>query len=148
MYCPRCGSQVGDEAASCPMCEYIFPAEIVKPAATVGAPPLVPSPPVNDLGFQTVTTTPIPYGPGAIGPAPNALPWAILVSLCCCNVLGLVAVIFAAQSGAKWHAGDYDGAREAHRQAMVFTWVGFVLGFVPLLGYAVLMAISVISGEF
>lgn len=90
-----------------------------------------------------------PYGAGGpwdafSTPPPNYLVWAILTTFFCCMPLGIVSIVFAAQVGSKWSAGDHYGAREYSRRAKQFaTWsaasVGIIICiylFLGILGYA------------
>ena len=61
---------------------------------------------------------------------PNYLVQSILVTLCCCLPLGLVAVIYSAQVNGKLVAGDIAGAQAASRNAKMWAWIGFGLGVV------------------
>jgi hypothetical protein len=61
---------------------------------------------------------------------PNYLVQSILVTLCCCLPLGLVAVIYSAQVNGKLVAGDIAGAQVASRNAKMWAWIGFGLGVV------------------
>ncbi|HEX7808552.1 MAG TPA: CD225/dispanin family protein [Thermoanaerobaculia bacterium] len=53
---------------------------------------------------------------------------SIIVTLCCCLPLGVVAIIFAAQVNTKLAAGDIAGAREASDKAKLFCWISLALG--------------------
>jgi hypothetical protein len=68
---------------------------------------------------------------------PNYLIQSILVTLCCCLPLGVVAIIFAAQVNQKLAAGDVAGAREASANArkfvMIAFWIGIALTILGLL---------------
>lgn len=64
----------------------------------------------------------------ATEPIPNYLVQSILVTLCCCLPLGVVAIIFAAQVNSKLAAGDVAGAREASANARKFVMIGFWVG--------------------
>ena len=71
------------------------------------------------------------YGAGVPPPAtpiPNYLWQSIVVTLCCCLPLGVVAIIFAAQVNSKLAAGDLAGARDASAKARMFCWIAFGLG--------------------
>src|SRR5262249_40218583 len=47
-------------------------------------------------------------GGGSRGaPPPNYLVPSILVTLCCCLIGGIIAIVHAAQVNSKWAAGDY-----------------------------------------
>ncbi len=43
-------------------------------------------------------------------PPPNYLVFAILATIFCCQILGIVSIVFAAQVNSKWNAGDIQGA--------------------------------------
>lgn len=61
-------------------------------------------------------------------PIPNYLVQSILVTLCCCLPLGVVAIIFAAQVNTKLAQGDIAGAQEASSKAKMFCWLSVGLG--------------------
>jgi hypothetical protein len=61
-------------------------------------------------------------------PPPNYLVFAILVTIFCCQIPGIVSIVFAAQVNSKWSSGDYDGALNASRNAKLWAWVGFGTG--------------------
>jgi interferon-induced transmembrane protein len=66
-------------------------------------------------------------------PIPNYLVQSIIVTLCCCLPLGVVAIIFAAQVNSKMAAGDVAGAREASDKAKLFCWIAFGLGLAGII---------------
>ncbi|HEV2718930.1 MAG TPA: CD225/dispanin family protein [Thermoanaerobaculia bacterium] len=74
----------------------------------------------------------VPAPAGVVAPANinNYLVPSILVTLCCCLPLGVVAIIFAAQVNSKIAAGDTAGALQAAKNAKLFTWIGFGSGIV------------------
>jgi hypothetical protein len=61
---------------------------------------------------------------------PNYLVQSILVTLCCCWPLGIVAIIQAAQVNSKLQAGDYEGAVRASQSAKQLCWWSFGAGLV------------------
>lgn len=85
--------------------------------------------------------TPPPPPPSSFGapqpmsgqPIPNYLVQSILVTLCCCMPLGIVAIIFAAQVNTKLQQGDYAGASDASSKAKMFCYIGAGLGLVAVL---------------
>ena len=113
MNCPNCGTSNLDNASICVNC-----------GRTLGAASYTPPPPPAFGGGA-----PIPAGPQI----PNYLVQSILVTLCCCLPLGVVAIIFSAQVNSKLAQGDYAGAQEASRKAKMFVWIGFGLGLVAIL---------------
>jgi hypothetical protein len=60
----------------------------------------------------------------------NYLVESILVTICCCLPLGIVAIVFAAQVNGKLQAGDIAGAQEAADKAKKFCLIGLILGIV------------------
>ncbi len=63
-------------------------------------------------------------------PPPNYLTQAILVTLCCCTIGGIVAIVNAAQVNSKWEEGDYSAAYRASDKAKLWCWLSFAIGFV------------------
>jgi uncharacterized membrane protein YvbJ len=116
--CPNCGTNNLDNASVCVNCGR---------SLMSGTPSYTPPPPHTPS-----------YGSPAPGPAmgtqiPNYLVQSILVTLCCCLPLGVVAIIFSAQVNSKLAAGDVAGAREASNKAKMFAWLGFGIGIVVII---------------
>lgn len=63
----------------------------------------------------------------------NYLIPSILVTLCCCLPVGIVAIVYSAQVSSKLAAGDPVGAQAAANNAKLWCWIGAALG---LIGYA------------
>jgi hypothetical protein len=105
--CANCGRPL-NAAAAPPRTESYTPPPPPRPGSTPGVPP-----------------------PGAL--IPNYLVQSILVTLCCCLPIGVVAIIFAAQVNSKLAAGDVTGAQEASRKARMFCWLAFGLGLVAFI---------------
>src|SRR6478735_7457100 len=63
-------------------------------------------------------------------PPKNWLIEAILVTIFCCQVFGIVAIVFAAQVNAKFASGDYAGAESASADAGKWTKIAFFSGIV------------------
>lgn len=61
-------------------------------------------------------------------PPPNYLVFAILVTIFCCQILGIVSIVYAAQVNSKWSAGDYQGALDYSRNAKLWAWISFACG--------------------
>jgi hypothetical protein len=76
---------------------------------------------------------------------PNYLVQSILVTLCCCLPAGIVAIVYAAQVNSKVAAGDIAGAMESSRLAKIWSWVGFGLGILVTLIYAIAGGLSSLS---
>lgn len=63
-------------------------------------------------------------------PPSNYLVFAILTTIFCCQVFGIVSIVYAAQVNSRWYAGDYEGAIIASRNAKTWAWVAFGSGLV------------------
>jgi hypothetical protein len=61
---------------------------------------------------------------------PNYLTQSILVTLCCCQIFGIIAIINAAQVNSHIAKGDYQAARKASDQAKMWCTLGFVFGII------------------
>ena len=93
---------------------------------------------VKDSG-QTVPP-PVPDMPWPTGqdkkwqPAPECPPtnlvWAIIATVLCCQILGIVAIIYAAQVESKYRMGQYDLAQKYSDRAAIWCMVSFAAGLV------------------
>jgi hypothetical protein len=120
--CPNCGTSNLDNASICVNCG--------RPLSGAASPPPPPQPPPQSASYTPPPPRPASFGgtPPPTGQIPNYLIQSILVTLCCCLPLGVVAIIFAAQVNQKLAAGDYAGAQEASNKAKMFCWIGFGIG--------------------
>ena len=72
---------------------------------------------------------------------PNYLVHSILVTVCCCLPLGIVAVIYSAQVGTKLSIGDLAGATAASNNAKLWCWIGLACGVITnVVGIAIMLA--------
>ena len=63
-------------------------------------------------------------------PVPNYLVQSILVTIFCCLIGGIVAIVHAAQVNGLLRAGDYAGALRASNSAKGWCWASFWIGLV------------------
>lgn len=73
---------------------------------------------------------------------PTYLVWSIVMTVLCCFVPGVVAIIFSSQVTSKWQTGDIEGARKASERAQIWIIVSFVLGVLSATLYAPIMMVS------
>jgi hypothetical protein len=52
------------------------------------------------------------------------------VTLCCCLIGGIIAIVNASQVNSKWAAGDYAGAKKASEQAKLWVMISVGVGLV------------------
>ncbi|HYJ78946.1 MAG TPA: CD225/dispanin family protein [Longimicrobiaceae bacterium] len=71
-------------------------------------------------------------GPPAGGATdiPNYLVQAILLTLCCCPLVGIVAIVKATQVNARRDAGDIAGAWDSSKEAKKWCWISLGVGIV------------------
>lgn len=140
MNCPNCGTSNLDNATLCIHCGRPLTAG----SGTYTVPPAPPldlsesdtgstgssyTPPPPPPPRQPGYTPPPPSGGRYTGaPIPNYLIQSILVTLCCCLPLGIVAIVFSAQVNSKLAAGDVAGAMDASNKAKMFCWIAFGIG--------------------
>lgn len=79
-------------------------------------------------------------------PPPNYLVFAILTTIFCCQILGIVSIVFAAQVNSKWNAGDFQGALNASKNAKLWAWITFGSGILILISVTLLTVFGVIAG--
>lgn len=95
-------------------------------------------------------TAPPPQGYGAPppqgSPSPTYLVPSILVTIFCCQILGIVAIVFSAIAMSKNSSGEYQEAAKAANTAKLWCWIGFGVGFVFIIGYSLLMVLGVFAG--
>lgn len=81
-------------------------------------------------------------------PPPNYLVFAILTTIFCCQILGIISIVFAAQVNSKWNSGDIQGALDASRNAKLWAWIAFGSGFIIAVGFTILAVFGVLAGIF
>lgn len=107
------------------------------------------------IGFDPVraagTPPPVPGSPAAMkAPVNDPLPpmpstylvWAVICTVLCCFIPGVVAIVFASQVSSRYYAGDYKGAERASRNTQIWIIVSFVLGVLSSTLYLPLMMIT------
>jgi len=63
---------------------------------------------------------------------PTYLVWSILLTICCCNPLGIVPIITGAQVSSRFNNMDFEGAKRASRITEWWVVICFVLGLMML----------------
>lgn len=63
------------------------------------------------------------------------LVWAVVVTILCCLIPGIIAIIYSASVSSKYYAGDYEGARRASRRSQIWCIVAVVTGILWLTFY-------------
>lgn len=71
---------------------------------------------------------------------PNHMVGAILTALFCCQIGGIVAIVYAAQVNTKLARGDVEGARAASKTAKTWIIVNIITGVLICIIYGILGA--------
>ena len=79
-------------------------------------------------------------------PPPNYLVFAILTTIFCCQVFGIVSIIFAAMVNSKWVSGDKEGALQASKNAKTWAIVALISGIAVGLILALLAIFGIFTG--
>ena len=124
-------------AAETPRCEPLTeetpadePAEDKTPADDTVPPaipqiPQIPQQPYQQPYQQTVAPQqPLPPCP------PTNLVWGILTTVLCCQVLGIVSIVYALQVKAKYDSGDLETAQRYSDRAAMWSIAAIVAGLI------------------
>lgn len=60
----------------------------------------------------------------------NYLAWAIIVTICCCQIFGIIAIIYAAQVSPAYYRGDYERAEKMSGNAALWVILSVVTGLI------------------
>lgn len=72
-------------------------------------------------------------------PCPSTnLVWAVIVAVLCCQVFGIVAIVYAAQVKTKYNMGNYESALKYSERAALWCQLGIAFGLVWIVFYAML----------
>ena len=123
MYCTHCGAPIHELDQNCSAC---------------GAPQNHGSGHGRAPGPQ--------YAVGGGAPSPTYLVPSILVTLFCCQIFGIVAIVYSAIAMGKNSLGDFMGAKQAAGTAKMWCWLGFGIGFVIILAYVAIAIVSAAAG--
>ena len=69
---------------------------------------------------------------------PTYLVWSIVVTVLCCNLLGIGAIIYSTQVTTRYNRGDYEGAAKASNRAQAWIIITVVAALVMIPFYAIL----------
>ena len=89
-----------------------------------------------------------PYRPPAApvgGDIPSYLWQSIVVTLLCCQIFGIIAIVFAARVDGLKREGDLAGARDASEKAKTWCLWGFISGLLVIVLYVLLMVAGGVS---
>jgi hypothetical protein len=118
--CPNCGNSILAVEKSCKYCGFSFE-------------------PQEENQSQPATSQPV-VEPSADAPQRPPKTWlteSILVTIGCCIPFGIVGIVHASKVEAAYNKGDYAEAIRCSKQAAKWTKLGFWLGLVVGITYAI-----------
>lgn len=129
--CPYCKSAVPADAVKCRYCgEYLVNN---------------PNPPKPEAGYVKEAGNNRPQE----RPRPkNHLVGAILVTIFCCQIFGIVSIVFAAQVDSAYNRGDVDESYRLSQKAQTWFNVALITGLSVGLIYGILYYIGIASALF
>lgn len=101
-------------------------------------PPPVPQPPVpqppelqHAMPQPPMPQPPMPQPPVAPeAEAPTNLVWAVIATVMCCQITGVIAIVYGVMTSSANSAGNYDKARRYSDIAQIWVMVSIVLGLI------------------
>mgnify|MGYP001257154049 CR=1 FL=1 len=75
----------------------------------------------------------------------NHLALAIISTILCCLITGIVSIIYSTQVNTKYDAGDYDGAMQASKNAKTWALVGIIAGAVGVIIYFAIFGFAILG---
>ncbi len=136
-YCQYCGSQMDDDARFCSKCGLEH-GEVKK--ETVDVEPVVVEQ-MDPNGTPPMPNAPEPQAYSGINEIPpnNGMVWLILsivMTLCCCNPLQIVTIVFSAISLSRHKQGEFEEAKRYSKIAMILFFsllalsiIGWIVSF-------------------
>ena len=76
---------------------------------------------------------------------PNHLVGAILVTVFCCQIFGIISIVYAAQVNSKLRVGDVQGAAISAGKAKTWMWWGFGIGLVVNIIFAIIQFATIFA---
>lgn len=73
---------------------------------------------------------------------------SILVTIFCCQILGIISIIYAASVESKFHRGDVVGAENASRTAKTLVIVSVAFGVIGMIAVGIMAAMGVFAGIY
>lgn len=101
---------------------HVYPTGPANPTSSVN--PTSPAVPIGQTSPGNNTSMAIPSEPMP----PTYLVWSVIMTILCCTIPGIVAIIFSAKVSSKFYQGDIEASRRASHNAEIWIIISFVLG--------------------
>lgn len=73
---------------------------------------------------------------------------SILVTIFCCQILGIISIIYAAGVESKFYRGDVAGAESSSRTAKTLVLVSVACGVITIISLAIMLSLGVFAGLY
>ena len=104
---------------------------IVPPVPSEPEMPVVPPvPPVPSEPEEPIVPSVPPVPAPSEAEAPTNLVWAVIVTVMCCQITGIIAIVYGAMTSTANSAGNYEKARHYSDIAQIWVMVSIALGLV------------------
>ena len=110
---------------------------VVPPVPSEPEEPIVPPMPPVPLEPEEPIVPPVPPVPSvppmpapSEAEAPTNLVWAVIVTVMCCQITGIIAIVYGAMTSTANSAGNYEKARHYSDIAQIWVMVSIALGLV------------------
>ncbi len=145
MQCPYCKAIVSNNAVRCPQCGEMLVNNPVPPRGAQSSAeyrteqwkrPADQNYRPADQAYRPVDQRPRPK---------NHLVGAILVTIFCCQIFGIVSIVFAAQVDSAYNRGDIEESYRLSQRAQTWFNVAIISGIAFLIIYVVMMLLGFAS---
>ena len=92
-------------------------------------PPVPPMPEIPPMLEPSAPPVPPVPAPSEVE-APTNLVWAVIVTVMCCQITGIIAIVYGAMTSTANSAGNYEKARHYSDIAQIWVMVSIALGLV------------------
>ena len=74
----------------------------------------------------------------------NYLVWAILSTVLCCLITGIVSIVYSTKVDTAYTDGDYEGALRYANKAKTWAIIGAISGFAGVVIYIIILVIATV----
>lgn len=160
MFCSQCGTEMGVEATYCPECGKAMsePKKVQTQATPYHAPAASPGPVIESRDYSDYSRQSQQYSqpyqsptvPGYAMPTAHVTDYlvpSILLTVCCCPMLGAFALLYSANAKTRLSYGDVQGAKEDANRAKIALMIGGGLFLLYILIYVVMAVVGLSSTD-
>ncbi|MGA9212762.1 CD225/dispanin family protein [Kaistella sp.] len=73
---------------------------------------------------------------------------SILVTIFCCQILGIISIIYSASVESKFYRGDIAGAESASRTAKTLVIISVAFGIFTVVAIAIMASLGIFAGYY